>query len=243
MPISTLTSRDDVYPRRPLKSQKNAGGDMSIMCFARPRSPRRFASPEQHQIKGLNVETVAGILFPPPAWITSPEYSTLRADSEDDDPDRAFFSLNLSITTRHSFRPNGTTCGSLCTAVFTPMLLLGRSSQTMLWRLAIICKITPFRHSSFATKAINRESIISSLWHEMTLTDIFYSITPRMFDMTDNFPVIPPIVSFTGPIVGSGRTLLHDEGISGVGDTQRKCCGFVQLSTYLVPGNPTKTPF
>lgn len=63
--MSTPTNRNDVHLRRLLDTQKNAGGDMSMMCFACPRFPR-FASPRQHQIKGLNVETVAGILFPPP---------------------------------------------------------------------------------------------------------------------------------------------------------------------------------
>jgi len=50
-------------------------------------------------------------------------------------------------------------------------------------------------------------------------------------------------VSFTGPIVGSGCTLLHDESASGLGDAQRKCCGFIQPSTFIIPGNPNKTPF
>jgi len=53
----------------------------------------------------------------------------------------------------------------------------------------------------------------------------------------------PPAVSFSRPIVGSGHTLLHDESISGLGDAQRNCYGFVQLSTFLVPRNPNQTPF
>ncbi|KAH7033920.1 hypothetical protein B0J12DRAFT_679897 [Macrophomina phaseolina] len=71
----------------------------------------------------------------------------------------------------------------------------------------------------------------------------YQPIAPRALATVDEFPVMPPIVSFTGPILGSGRTLLHDEAISGLGNTQRKCCGFVQLSTFIAPGNPAKTPF
>jgi hypothetical protein len=57
----------------------------------------------------------------------------------------------------------------------------------------------------------------------------------------DTFPIISPIVSFTGLVIGSGHTLLNDK--AGLEDTQLKCCAFIQLSTYLTPGNPSKTPF
>lgn len=65
----------------------------------------------------------------------------------------------------------------------------------------------------------------------------------QMFNSADTLPVISPIVTFTGPIIGSGHTLLHPDTISDLEDIQAKCCGFIQLSTYLTPGNPTKTPF
>jgi hypothetical protein len=64
-----------------------------------------------------------------------------------------------------------------------------------------------------------------------------------MFDSALGFPIMPPLVSFSGPIVGSGSTLLHDDSFSGLRDVQRKCCGFVQLSNFISPGNPTKTPY
>jgi hypothetical protein len=64
-----------------------------------------------------------------------------------------------------------------------------------------------------------------------------------MFDTMERFPVSSPTVSFSGPIVNSGRVLLHNESISGLGDTQRRCCGFVQLSTFITPGNSSKPPF
>lgn len=68
-------------------------------------------------------------------------------------------------------------------------------------------------------------------------------IGPRMFSTADCFPNISPIVTFTGPIVGSGLTLLRKDPASGLSDTQQKCCGFVQLSTFINPGNPSKPPF
>ncbi|KAH7247407.1 uncharacterized protein BKA55DRAFT_467502, partial [Fusarium redolens] len=58
-----------------------------------------------------------------------------------------------------------------------------------------------------------------------------------------HFPAVPPVVAFTGPVVGSGRTLLRKESIPGLDGVQLKCCGFVQLSTFIAPGNPDKTPF
>jgi hypothetical protein len=62
-----------------------------------------------------------------------------------------------------------------------------------------------------------------------------------MFDMADTFPTISPIVSFTGLIIGSGHNLLHDDIM--LGNDQQKCCGFIQLSTFITPGTPSKTPF
>src|ERR1051326_8213032 len=64
-----------------------------------------------------------------------------------------------------------------------------------------------------------------------------------MFDNSDELPLPSPIVTFTGPIIGPGtQLLLGDDSISGLNEKQRKCCGFVQLSTFITPGNPTKAP-
>ena len=52
-----------------------------------------------------------------------------------------------------------------------------------------------------------------------------------------------PIVSFTGPVMGSGHDLLHGNLPVAFDEAQLKCCGFVQLSTFLCPGKPEKTPF
>jgi hypothetical protein len=58
-----------------------------------------------------------------------------------------------------------------------------------------------------------------------------------MFGNMDELPLPSPIVTFTGPILGPGTELLQDDNlISGIDESQRKCCGFVQLSTYITPG-------
>lgn len=97
MGISTPTSLGKVHLCRPLDNQKNIGGDMSMTFFVRSQYPRKFTSPEQHQIKGLNIETIAEIFFPPPAWITNRQYYTLQADSDNGDSNWGSFSLNFPM--------------------------------------------------------------------------------------------------------------------------------------------------
>jgi hypothetical protein len=82
-------------PRKPLDSQKNIGGDMSMIFFVQTDFVKKFTSPEEHHVKGLNIESVAVVPFPSPKWITFPDYSALRAENENSD--RCFFSLNLSM--------------------------------------------------------------------------------------------------------------------------------------------------
>jgi hypothetical protein len=74
----------------------------------------------------------------------------------------------------------------------------------------------------------------------MTIFNEYCSLPLQEFHVED---MISPIVSFTGPIIGSGHTLLHCDAIPCIGNDQLKCCGFIQLSTFLSPGNPDKTPF
>jgi hypothetical protein len=52
----------------------------------------------------------------------------------------------------------------------------------------------------------------------VTFANKCHSITPRMINMADTFPITPPIVTFTGPIIGSGRTHLKGDGITALGD-------------------------
>jgi hypothetical protein len=94
MQSSTPTTPNNIPRRRPLDSQKGVGSDMSMTYFVQCQIPTRFSYPEQHQIKGLNAETVAAILFPIPSWLTELEYSALRSDSENV---LSIFSLNMPI--------------------------------------------------------------------------------------------------------------------------------------------------
>ncbi|KAH7109967.1 hypothetical protein EDB81DRAFT_849270 [Dactylonectria macrodidyma] len=71
----------------------------------------------------------------------------------------------------------------------------------------------------------------------------YQPILPRNFASIDHFPASPPIIAFTGPIISSGLTLLRKGSITGLDDIQLKCCGFVQLSTFITPRNPNKAPF
>src|SRR2546421_5067539 len=57
------------------------------------------------------------------------------------------------------------------------------------------------------------------------------------------FPMMPPTVTFTGPVLGSGLTHLRDDAVPGMTTAQRRCCGFIRLSSHIIPGVPSKTPF
>jgi len=97
--ISAPSGNQAIHFRRPIESQKDVGGNMLMTFFTRPQNPRKFASPQQQLFKSLNVETITGVFFPPPAWITSQEYNynILQAKPDDDNPNWCFFSLNLPM--------------------------------------------------------------------------------------------------------------------------------------------------
>lgn len=75
-----------------------------------------------------------------------------------------------------------------------------------------------------------------------TPADLNYSVAPRSFG-ADPFPILAPIVSFMGYIVGNGLDMVQDYSVSGLDDVQRKCCGFVRLSTFVNPPDPMRPPF
>ena len=97
MSSSTPPSNEFHAPRKPLDVQRGVGGDMSMAFLVRTQVPKRFASSSQHQIKGLNLETIAGVHFPTPDWMAAAEYAALRPDPDDDSSNWRLFSLNLSI--------------------------------------------------------------------------------------------------------------------------------------------------
>ncbi|KAM4054369.1 hypothetical protein HRG_005245 [Hirsutella rhossiliensis] len=61
--------------RKPLDSQRGAGGEMSMVFFVQPDCPVRFAHQDEHRIKGLNAEAMARVLLPPPAWLLAMGYA------------------------------------------------------------------------------------------------------------------------------------------------------------------------
>ncbi|KAM4063270.1 hypothetical protein HRG_013840 [Hirsutella rhossiliensis] len=69
--MSSSPSADSSAPhlRKPLATGKGAGGDMSMMFFAQPDCPARFAHQDEHRIRGLNAEAIARVLLPVPSWL------------------------------------------------------------------------------------------------------------------------------------------------------------------------------
>ncbi|KAM4064036.1 hypothetical protein HRG_012569 [Hirsutella rhossiliensis] len=144
--------------RKPLDSQKGAGGDMSMMFFVQPDCPSRFPHQDEHRVRGLNAETIARIFLPPPSWLLTAEYAPLRLDT-DDSPTSIFFSLNLSIYNQPVKQRDGLESETGDTLIYTMPALVVRDQG-------------------------------------------YQPILPRLFASMDNFPCIPPIVSFTGFILG-----------------------------------------
>ncbi|KAH7187690.1 hypothetical protein BKA60DRAFT_665166 [Fusarium oxysporum] len=196
--------------RKPLDTQRGTGGDMSMMFFAQPDCPSRFAHQDQHRIKGLNAETLARIFLPPPSWLLAAEYAPLRSDVDDSSTSIFFkwieewFFMNGRV---HPYalaweveQHDGLESDADCTLLYTMPALIVRDQG-------------------------------------------YQPVLPRLFASMDSFPCVLPIVSFAGPATGPGHSLLRQDLLPGLDATQLKCCGFIQLSTYLGPGNPDKTPF
>lgn len=68
-------------------------------------------------------------------------------------------------------------------------------------------------------------------------------IEPRSFSALNYFPLIPPSVCFTGAIAGPGSTLLNANVLPTLDKDQLRLCAFINLCTYLKPGDGKKTPF
>lgn len=85
--------------RKPVDSNKGLGSDMTMFYFVQPNCPTRCPSNDKQYVKGLNVETIAQVNLPAPAWILLPEYIPLRVHQDDESPG-IFFSLNMSIYTQ-----------------------------------------------------------------------------------------------------------------------------------------------
>ncbi|KAF6525541.1 hypothetical protein HZS61_011336 [Fusarium oxysporum f. sp. conglutinans] len=206
--------------RKPLDTQRGTGGDMSMMFFAQPDCPSRFAHQDQHRIKGLNAETLARIFLPPPSWLLAAEYAPLRSDV-DDSSTSIFFSLNLSIYNQPIVASEW---------IEEWFFMNGRvHPYALAWEVE--------QHDGLESDA---DCTLLYTMPALIVRDQGYQ---PLFASMDSFPCVPPIVSFAGPVTGPGHALLRQDLLPGLDATQLKCCGFIQLSTYLGPGNPDKPPF
>ncbi|KAH6983690.1 hypothetical protein BKA56DRAFT_719329 [Ilyonectria sp. MPI-CAGE-AT-0026] len=217
MAASITSTHGPAHTRKPLASQRSAGGDISITFFVQPGCPSRFASSDQHRVKGLNAETIARL--------TAPDYSPLRTDPADPSPS-IFFSLNLSLYNQQ----------------IVPEDWLDQ------WFL-MAGRVHPFALTWDVDCQNGLEESVDSGLLAYTIPALivrnqgYQPILPRSLSATDQFPLLSPIVSFTGPVIGPGPALLRKESVPALDDVQLKCCGFVQLTTFLAPGNPDKTPY
>ncbi|KAM6514214.1 hypothetical protein FALCPG4_015371 [Fusarium falciforme] len=223
---ASITSADESpHARKPLASQMSAGGDMSIMFFIQPGCPSRFASSDQHRVRGLNAETIARIILPAPPWLTAPDYSPLRTDPADPSPS-IFFSLNLSIYNQQIVPEDWFDQWFFMAGRVHPFALTWEVERQDGLEESVDCGLLAYTIPALIVRDQGYQPIL-----------------PRSLSATDQFPLSSPIVSFTGPVVGPGPALLHKESVPALDDIQLKCCGFVQLTTFLAPGNPDKTPY
>ncbi|KAH6871910.1 hypothetical protein B0T10DRAFT_589319 [Thelonectria olida] len=215
--MSTSITSNDGSPqaRKPLDSQRSAGGDMSII----------FSSSDQHRVRGLNAETIARVVLPTPSWLAAPDYSPLRTDPVDHLPS-IFFSLNLSLYNQQLVPEDW-------------------SNQWfyMTGRVHLFALTWELEHRAGLEDLADDDVVVYTIPALIVRDQGYQPILPRSLSAADQFPLVPPTVSFTGPVVGPGHALLHRESVPALDDTQLKCCGFVQLTIFLAPGNPDKTPY
>ncbi|KAJ6437542.1 hypothetical protein O9K51_09748 [Purpureocillium lavendulum] len=211
--------------RRPLDTQKYVGGDMSMMAFVQPAAaPARFAFPNEHHVKGLNAETLAKVQLPSPQWLSTPEYAPMLGDSEPLSPS-IFFSLNISLYNQQIDASEWANQSFFMVGRFHPYALTWELEQ----RDGLESESDNIHQYTVPTLVVRDHS--------------FQPVSPRLLHSSTAFPAIMPIVSFTGPVVGSGLDLLRADVAAAFDEPQLKCCGFVQLSTFVSPGKPEQTPF
>ncbi|OAQ57861.1 hypothetical protein VFPPC_12426 [Pochonia chlamydosporia 170] len=222
--MATANSQDPLPARKPLDSQRNIGSDMSMMAIVQTGCPSRFAYPDEHRIKGLNAETIARIHLPTPPWLMNPEYAVLQSDPGQPNTN-IFMSLNISLYNQHVVPSDWTDEWFFMTGRAHPYALT--------WEL--------LQNDGLETDV---DTVSEYTIAAFIVRDLGYQpIIPRNLSSMDSFPAVPPTVSFTGPVIGSGRNTLQNEVAATLGDVQLRCCAFIQLSTFITPGNSSKSPF
>ncbi|XP_044714541.1 uncharacterized protein HRG_11895 [Hirsutella rhossiliensis] len=208
--------------RKPLDSQKGAGGDMSMMFFVQPDCPRDF--PIRTSI-ALEVSTPR----PLPASFATSFMVAHRGICAAPIGYRRLADIHLLqsqslFTTSLLSPPNGLRNG---------FYERPRPPYALAWEVK----------QRDGLESETGDTLIYTMPALVVRDQGYQPILPRLFASMDNFPCIPPIVSFTGFILGPGHSLLRQDLLPDLDAAQLNCCGFVQLSTYLAPGIPDKIPF
>ncbi|KAH8710269.1 hypothetical protein GQ44DRAFT_742857 [Phaeosphaeriaceae sp. PMI808] len=167
----------------------------------------------------LNYEAVVPIRFPSPSWTKTTEYTALQPQTYNNDDNNdvncAFFSLNLSIYNQEVIPSDWDD---------TWFILSGQIDAD---------------DDTEPNSGVFNYTIALFMVRDWG----YQPISPRTLNFDSIFDIIPPIVTFTSSAAGSGHTLLRGDPPSGLSETQQKCCGFVQLSTFITPGNSTRPPY
>ncbi|KAM4067833.1 hypothetical protein HRG_009802 [Hirsutella rhossiliensis] len=147
------------------------------------------------------------VFLPTPSWLSTPEYAAIRSDTGN--PSTCiFFSLNISIYNQQIIS----------------------SEWTEQW-FFMVGRVHPFALTWEIERRDGLESDDDNITEytvpALIVRDHSYQpIVTRTLSSVDTFPTIQPIVSFTGPVIGSGRDLLHGNSAAALDDTQLSCCGF-----------------
>ncbi|KAI8648741.1 hypothetical protein NCS55_01482400 [Fusarium keratoplasticum] len=224
-PTSTSTLSGHPPPRMPHDSPKNLGSDMTMFFFGQPDTPTRFPTSDEQLIKSLNVEALGRVFLPPPPYMTLPEYSVLRPEGHrSPDPLPIYFSLNLSVYNQQ---------------------IVDSEWQNQWFHFT--GKVHPY-----ALEWVLREPDVFSdedgdgevyKVPVVLIRDFGYqAIDPRTLCNGEGFPLIQPVVSLTGQVLGTGQTHLIKDSVPLLDDAQLRCCAFIQCCTYITPGQPSKSP-
>ncbi|KAH7114647.1 hypothetical protein EDB81DRAFT_920646 [Dactylonectria macrodidyma] len=172
------------------------------------------------------LKLLAELFLPPPPYMTLPEYSVLRPEGyRSPDPLPIYFSLNLSVYNQQ----------------------IVESEWENQW-FHFTGKVHPY-----ALEWVLREPDVFSdedgdgevyKVPVVLIRDFGYqAIDPRTLCNGEGFPLIQPIVSLTGQVLGTGQTHLIKDSVPQLDDAQLRCCAFIQCCTYITPGQPSKSPF
>ncbi|KAH7113447.1 hypothetical protein EDB81DRAFT_922145 [Dactylonectria macrodidyma] len=211
---STSTLSGHPPPRMPHDSPKNLGSDMTMSFF------------DEQLIKSLNVEALGRAFLPPPPYMTLPEYSVLRPEGyRSPDPLPIYFSLNLSVYNQQIVDSEWQNQWFHFTGKVHPYALE--------WVL---------REPDVFTDEDGDGEVYKV--PVVLIRDFGYqALDPRTLCNSEGFPLIQPVVSLTGQVLGTGQTHLIKDSVPMLDDAQLRCCAFIQCCTYITPGQLSKSPF